>query len=202
MVENRTELFTTSYQRIILCQHEHLSHRQSDTVDRLLKSFPNLEVVSGLPNVTKLKLDLDSSIPSLLIIDDLQSDFLNSQDMFNLLTVDCHHLNISVIYTMQNFFAPSKFGKTLSRNAHIKVFFYNRADLAELRHISIQITPQNSNFLQSCFDFLIQTFPGKFHYILVDSHFRSSVPQFMVRSCIFPKETTKEIEPIIFFSTN
>jgi len=37
------------------------------------------ELVSGLPNIEKLKLQVNPSNPCLLIIDDLQSQFLDSQ---------------------------------------------------------------------------------------------------------------------------
>jgi len=146
-------------------------------------------------------LDIDSSISSLVIIDDLQSQFLDSKEMFELLAVKVHHMNISVIYTLQNYFAPSKFGKSLSRNCHYKVFFYNRLDLTELRHISLQITPNNSVFLQSCFNFLIDQFPSKNNYLFVDGHFKATTPQFVVKSQIFPNENGR-IEPIIFFSAS
>jgi len=159
-----------------------------------------LEIVSGLPNLSSLKLEVDSSISSLIIIDDLQSQFLDSKDMLELLAVKVHHMNISVIYTMQNYFAPSKFGKSLSRNCHYKVFFYNRLDLTELRHISLQITPNNSTFLQSCFNFLTEHFPKDHNFLVVDGHYKASAPQFVVKSLIFPNESG-QIEPIIFFSS-
>lgn len=101
----------------------------------------------------------------------------------------------------QNFFATSKYGKTLSRNCNYRIFFYNRLDLTELRHISQQITPQNSTFLQSAFNFLADNFPQHSNYILVDGHYRSQMSQMMVRSNIFPDPESGEIRPIIFFSS-
>jgi len=177
-----------------------LTFRQSEISDRLKKSFPSLEIVAGLPSVSKLRLDVDSSLASLIVIDDLQTQFLDSKEMFELLSVKVHHMNISVIYTMQNYFAPSKFGKSLSRNSHFKVFFFNRLDLTELRHISLQITPNNSTFLQSCFNFLMSQFPNSHNYLVVDGHFKSTTPQFVVKSQIFPNPSGR-IEPIIFFSS-
>lgn len=120
--------------------------------------------------------------------------------MLHLLCVQVHHYNISVIFTLQNFFAPSKFGRTMSRNVNYKVIFFNRLDLTELRHISLQITPKNGTFLQSCFNFLTEQFPGLNHYIIVDGHFRNPAPQLFVRTRIFPEPERPEIEPIIFFS--
>jgi len=114
-------MFAVNFERIILCQHESLSFRPNETFHRLQKSFEALEVVSGLPNINKLRLNLNPSSPSLVLIDDLQQEFLNSPEMLHLLSVQVHHFNISVCYTLQNFFAPSKFGKSLSRNVNFKV---------------------------------------------------------------------------------
>lgn len=72
-------MFTHQFSRIILCQHENLSYRNNETFETIKKSFENAELVSGLPNISKLKLDVNSSHPTLLIIDDLQSAFLDSQ---------------------------------------------------------------------------------------------------------------------------
>lgn len=60
--------------------------KKNETFDRIQKSFQNIELVNGLPNITKLKLDVNTSVPSLLIIDDLQTSFLDSQEMLQLLT--------------------------------------------------------------------------------------------------------------------
>ena len=106
----------------------------------------------------------------------------------------------STLIFRQNFYASSKFGKTLQRNVNYRVFFYNRLDLTELRHISLQITPNNSTFLQSCFNFLTDSFPNHSNYVLVDGHYRSKMSQMMVRSNIFPDPESGEIRPIIFFS--
>ena len=189
-----------AYDRIIFCQQEHLLLRANETFERLRKTYPNIELVAGLPDIKRLQLDIDPSSHKLVIIDDMQSEFLESKEMFQLLSVDCHHSLISTIYTLQNYFAASKFKKSFSRNTHFKVLFYNRCDLTELRHISMQIQPNNATFLQSCFTFLSSTFPGDFHYIVIDGHFRSPTPQFIVKSLIFPNESMK-IEPIVFFSS-
>ena len=45
------------------------------------ESFPNMELVSGLPSIAKLKLDHSKDSAALLLIDDLQSEFLSSSEM-------------------------------------------------------------------------------------------------------------------------
>ena len=68
LVKNREKLFEANFDRIILCQHENLSYRSNETFESIRHEFPRAELVSGLPNISKLKLDHSKESPSLLII--------------------------------------------------------------------------------------------------------------------------------------
>jgi hypothetical protein len=198
LIEHREKLFTSKFVRIIYCQPESLAHMNNTFFQRIKNFFPNAELNIGLPNISKLNLDLNT-LPALLIIDDLMNDFLDSPSMVELLSVQVHHFNLSTIFTLQNFFATSKFGKTIMRNVNYKVYFYNRLDLRELRNISCQIVPHSPSFMQDNFSFLNKKFPhDPSHYIFVDGHFRSKLPSLYVRSHIFP-DSNGQIRPIIFF---
>jgi hypothetical protein len=165
--------------------------------NKLKELCPEIELNIGLPNVTKLHLDINN-LPSLLIIDDMMQDVLNSSAMVDLFAVQIHHNNISCIVTLQNYFAQSRFGQTISRNIQYKIFFYNRLELVELRNISTQIMPSAPDFMLANFKFLEKNFPKQFsHYILVDGHVRSKMSQLHIRSQIFPNENG-EINPIVF----
>ena len=120
LIQNREKLFTSKFVRIIYCQPESLAHINNTFFQRIKAVFPNAELHNGLPNVSKLNLDLNT-LPSLLIIDDLMTEFLDSPLMVELLFVQVHHFNLSTIFTLQNFFATSKFGKTIMRNVNYKV---------------------------------------------------------------------------------
>jgi len=85
LIENRSELFTQDFDRIIFAQHESVSHQHCETFESLQKTFPNVEFVSGLPDISKLRLHSNPTSSDLIIIDDLQSDFLDSQEMLHLL---------------------------------------------------------------------------------------------------------------------
>ena len=89
LVKYREDLFEAKFDRIILCQHENLSYRNNETFEKMKESFPNMELVSGLPSISKLKLDHSKESPSLLFIDDLQSEFLSSAEMVH------HNINLT-----------------------------------------------------------------------------------------------------------
>jgi hypothetical protein len=198
LVRNREIMFSSKFHRIIYCVPETLIYKQNTIFQKLQAEFSGIELHFGLPKISALYLDCNH-LPCLLILDDLMNAILNSGEMAELFSVHVHHYNISVIFTLQNFFAPSRYGRTIARNLHYKLFFFNRIDVVELRHISVQIVPTTPNFLLNCFKLLEKKYPNSYsHYILIDGHGKSKMKQLAVRSNIFPDENN-EIKPMIFF---
>ena len=199
LIQNRKLLFATDFIELYYCIPENLSLNPNPIYEEIKKSFPTARLNFGLPDVTKLNLNFDNT-PKLLIIDDLMSEFLASYDMVKLLSVEVHHCNITTIFTLHNLFAPSKFGRTITRNINYKVLFSNRLDIKEIRNVSLQITNQ-PNFLKNSFDFLNKEYPSEPAYLIIDGHIKSKLKSFFVRSQIFPA-LDGEIRPIIFFPKN
>lgn len=196
LIKNRNQMFNQSFQRIIYCQPANLCVRNNPIFEEILKEFPTAELVSGLPDISKLFLDMDSS-PKCVIIEDLMAELLNSPEMVHLFTVQIHHNNLTVLCTLHNHYYNSRFAKSLSRNIGYKIFFYNRLDLRELKMISMQIS-NNPNFLIECFNFLMKKFLDSNAYVLIDGSFQSKMKSMFVRSHILPNQDG-DIKPIIFF---
>jgi len=196
LITFKEKLFDVNFDSIFYCEPEELALRHNPIFEKIKKVFPNAQLVIGLPDITKLHLNLDFR-PKLVIIDDLMESFLQSDAMVKLLSVDGHHYNITTLYTLQNYFAHSKFGKTLSRNVNYRCLFYNRLDLTEVRTISIQIS-QRPKFLQESFEFLKKEYPDEPPYLVIDGHIKSPLNELMVRSQIFPL-ANGETKPIFFF---
>lgn len=194
LVEYREQLFDQRFSKVFYCQPASLCVRNNPIFEHIIHSCPNAELVCGLPDVSKLNLDFDSTA-KLVIVDDLMTDFLNSPQMIELLSVQTHHSNITVIFTLHNYFASSKFGRTFARNLQYKIFFYNRLDQRESRIVSSQMGFQPS-FLYDCFYFLMQKFPDQNPYLLIDGNYKSKMKSMFIRSHIFP--VNNEIKPIIF----
>jgi len=200
LIQNRQNLFSSTFQELIYCIPENLSLNPNPIFVEIKKSMPDAQIHVGLPDVTKLNLNFDQT-PKLLIIDDLMTEFLNSYQMVRLLSIEVHHCNITTIFTLHNLFAPSKFGRTITRNINYKVIFSNRLDIKEIRNVSLQISNQ-PNFLNDCFIFLQKEYPSDPPYLIIDGHIKSKQKNFFVRSQIFPSNTDSEIRPIIFFPKN
>lgn len=93
LVKFRDLLFTSKFSKIIYSQPESLAHRPNSCFEKIKESFSSAELVNGLPNISKLNLDLNN-LPTLLIIDDQMTNLLDSQSMVDLLTVKGYNINI------------------------------------------------------------------------------------------------------------
>jgi len=199
LIKHRKQLFTQDFVKCFYCQPSNLCIRPNPIYEEIQKYIPNTELICGIPDVSKLGIDLDNSC-KLLILDDLMLEILNSESIVKLLSVDVHHSNCTCILTVHNYYASSRHAKTITRNLNYEVLFYNRLDLREIKIISSQIGG-NPNFLQECFTFLMKKIDSKHPYILLDGHTQSKMNSLHVRSNIFPEndETDGEIRPIVFF---
>jgi hypothetical protein len=128
LIRYREVLFSSKFYRIIYCVPQTLMYKQNAIFQKLQNEFSQVEMHFGLPKISALYLDCNH-LPCLLILDDLMIPILNSSEMAELFSVHVHHYNISVIFTLQNFFAPSRYGRTIARNLHYKVFFLTESML-------------------------------------------------------------------------
>jgi len=197
IVKFRAQVCTQNFSRIIYCQSNSYSHKNQQFIKKLQAEFPTLELCNGLPNLNELNLTINNA-PSLVLIDDLMDEVLNSNSMVHLASTDSHNFNISVIFVVQNYFASGRYGKTLVRNCHYRLFFYNRIEQLELRNISSQISTY-PNFMQANFDYLCKHYPDIPPYLLIDGHSSSPAKVLWCRSHIFPKGPENKITPIVFF---
>ena len=197
LMEHRVNLFNTNFEQIYYCQPDSLFLGANPIFDKLRSLCPQIQLISGLPDVAKLNLHIDRTA-KLLLVDDMMQSILASPQMLDLLTIQIHACNITLCFTMHNNFPQSKFGKTISRNVQYKFIFHNRLELTELRILSCQLG-KKSSFLEECFQFLFETFPHEHHpYVMIDGHAQSPPPMksLFIRTHILPINGI--IKPIIF----
>ena len=194
VLKHREVLFSTNFDRIVyFMPHKNFSAHQ-DFIKKMQSVCSKLEVKFELPTPGDIKSDL---LPKLFLIDDLMGPLLNSVYFEEFMAHDSHHFNVSVFFTLQNYFGSSK-SKTVIRQTTYKILFNDPADHTLMRNISCQISPQTPQFLTNCFQTLEQKFEHYQHYLLIDSHPKSAMKQLTVRSKIFPDQNN-QITPICFF---
>ena len=155
------------------------SHWQ-DIYVKMLKVNPQIQFLEGVVTTDKL----DSNKTNLIIIDDLMQECKDSAEIAKLFTKGSHHRNISVIFLSQNLFVQGKQARNISLNSHYICVFKNLRDRARFSCLSRQMFPQNSAFLNECFQDATKIPHG---YLLLD--FKQKTPDDLrVRTRIFPKE--------------
>ena len=180
---------------MIYCSPHCLS-TQEKYVNSLRSHFPDLELSSELPNVVDLNLSADGE-HKLILIDDFMLRFNNSDAAFQLLTIQSHHMNISIVVTSHNLFAGSKFQKTLTRNYSEIILMYTRSDKLSLRTLGIQMFPDNPRILIKAMSWVAKHIDSHLKYLLLDISPLSRLPANMIiRSDIFSNS------PVFFIPTN
>ena len=199
LVQHRNLIYNETFERIIYCLPEDSLHLHQEFLKEMESAFSSLEVVEGMPKLNGLHIK-DTKNHKLLILDDLMLPVFDTQSMMELITKDSHHCNCSVVITSQNFFHPSKYGRTFVRNCSEKILFFDKTDAKQLSILSMQIYPNKPNFLKNCFDWLFKNHPNEhLKYILIDSSTLSHFPHnALVRTFILPNQTGK-VQPILFF---
>ena len=110
----------------------------------------NVEFKEGLPQPMDYSSDPRTK---LIIIDDLMSEASSSGNIIsNLFTKGSHHNNLSVIFITQNIFHQGKNSRDISLNAQYVVLFRNLRDRSQIQHLSRQLCPENSRFVQEAYN--------------------------------------------------
>lgn len=142
------------------------------------RDHPEIEFVEGIPSLDTF----DSNLNSLLIIDDLMDDVTRTLNA--IFTKGSHHLNISVLFLVQNLFHGKI--RTISLNSHYLVLMKNRRDASQINHLAKQIYPGRLKFLQDAYE---DATVEKYSYLFLDLH-PNTPRELTVRTNIFPGETS------------
>ena len=108
--------------------------------------------------------------------------------MSDLFTNMSHHLNITVIFILQNLFPKGKFMKDISVNATYIVLMTNPRDKLQIKTLSYQIDGDSGSFYFKCYKDATKDNP--FSYLFLD--FNQTTPEILrVRTNIFPDDEPK-----------
>ena len=172
-------MFTQPVSSIIYCYgvYQPLYNEMKDALPITFKE--------GLPVLEDIEKLHDGQF-HIVVLDDLMEKIVRSQDMQELFSKYCHHMNITAIFVSQNIFQPGPYTRTISLNCHVIVLFANKRDESQIHIIARQFYPLRwKQFLKV----YRQVTQESYSYLLIDctpSHPRS----LQLRSDIFPPEVT------------
>ena len=110
LVENTDAMFTIPPEKILYAYSEH-----QKLFDEM-QNIPNLTFYEGLPDKQRLEELAINTKHSLVILDDLMSKIVQSEDLLHLCTITSHHKGISVVYLSQFFFTQRRYAKAIAIN--------------------------------------------------------------------------------------
>ena len=182
------DMFKPTPQRIIWCysKDQPLYQNLAD----------NVELVQGTP--TDLMTSLDPKVRNLVILDDQMSKVGSDKELGELFTEGSHHLNLSVIYIVQNLFDKGSQHRKVSLNTQYFVIFKNPRDSGQIRAMASQMYAKNNKFLVDAYN---DATSDKYGYIVVDMR-QDTEDKYRVRTKIFPNEQCIIYSPKNYKSTD
>jgi len=111
-------------------------------------SIPNVNIkyINELPKEDKIK-GYD-----IIIIDDLMNEMSKQANFENLFIKKSHHLNITVIFLVQNLFYNAKNMRTISLNCKYMIIMKNPRDTQQIKYISRQVFGNKKYFIDAYSD--------------------------------------------------
>lgn len=127
---------------------------------------------------------IDAKRPDIVVVDDLMNELGGDDALVNLFTKGSHHLNLTVIFIVQNVFHKGPHMRTISLNSHYMILLKNPRDKSQIINLARQLYPTKTRFLQEAFN---DATSKPFGYLVLD--LKSDTPEAVrCRAEIIPAE--------------
>ena len=90
--------------------------------------------------------------PDIIVVDDLMNEVCDNRDMSNLFTKTSHHMNISVIFIVQNMFKKGKEIRDIRLNCHQLIILKSPQDMFQVQTMGRQIFPSYSKAFNEAYE--------------------------------------------------
>ena len=119
----------------------------------------------GIPSQIATSSFFDARKISLVVLDDLMVESSDDKSISNLFTRGSHHMNLSVIYIVQNLFNRGKMSRNISLNSQYLVLFKSPRDKQQILVLARQLYPRGAEKFLNVYENAIQKPHG---YLFVD----------------------------------
>lgn len=157
-------------------------YNETESLSKVNASNCEIVYIKGIPNLDEIK----QFKPNLIVLDDLMDDVSN--EIKELFTRGSHHMNISIIFIVQNIFNQNKQMRTICLNAHYIVLTKGLRNTQQISLLGKQIFSKSKE--------LIEVFKHAtsrpFGYLILDLHPQTK-DEFRLRTRIFRDELTPNL---------
>ena len=166
---NTPSVFKTKFKRVVYCY---------GIWQDAFNDMKGIEFREGLDIPTDFNGD-----HTILILDDLMSEIVQSKEAEKLFTQGSHHKAITVIFLVQNLYQQGKTAKTIMLNTHYLILMRNARDVNQIKCLGRQIGLDKT--LEEAY---IDSTSVPYGYLLVDLSL-SGARDLRLKTNIFPGET-------------
>ena len=184
LLKHKDIMFTTEPKRILYCYGAKQSAYEVLTGDK------DITMHEGLPSRSIVNEFTYDKAPTLMVLDDLLGDIVNSKDVQHYVTVMSHHNNMSIIMLLQSIFPKGAYARTISLNCHYMILFSNKRDGNQVKVLGSQLMPRRVKYFT---DSYMKATVNRWGYLLIDIH-PNSDSLFELRTRIFPDD-----DPLIIY---
>ena len=181
LILHRDECFTSPPREILWF------YKVESAVKNLIHELPaSVQYFQGLPEKEAIQ-EMDAEVPRLIVIDDQEDSVDSSKIIKELFTVYSHHLNITVVFIVQNIYLKAKFMKSVTDQAQYLIHTKAAKGSQQLRSLGGQIFGKNgSRFVNWAMNHAFEN-DSPYAYLLFDMHNLSKNWQ-RLRANVFPGE--------------
>ena len=158
--------------------------QDQELYQKLRREIPSIEFNHGIPPDLNTEDFFDTSIPNLLVIDDLMTDCKNDERLTKLFTIGSHHKNLSIVFIVQNLFLKGREMRNISLNTHYFCIFKNPRDNLQFSVLARQMFPTKSKFVVEAYE---DATSRPYGYLFLDLK-PNTLECYRVRTNIVPRE--------------
>ena len=163
LLRERSTLISEPINSIVWCYGQ-----ETRSLRHLKREFAGvIQLIKGMPNNLIEILKKESHKGVILVLDDLVDTAVDNKQVFDLFIKGVHHLNVSVICVLQDFYASGNYRKTMIRNTNYLAVFSSPMDESVIDLIGRKVLPKQQNCFYEMFKHGISTPYG---YIFISGH--------------------------------
>jgi hypothetical protein len=170
--------------------------------EALTGSGATLQTLDSIPTAREVHNILGSAQPCILILDDVLSFDINLRKrLTQLMVMESHHSNMTVILCQQNAFPPGQEFITCNRNLTGRFILYQLNDWRGIVNINNIVFPGKKNFLPACLTEAKEVL--NCNYVFVNSYAFSNIKRrHTCYTCLFSEERPRaNTKTPVFFDT-
>jgi len=148
LLEKRNQYFDKKIEKVLYCYSvwsDTFAELEQDEDIQFYENLPDEEIIKTLPK------------SSIVVLDDMMTEVVNSKFIQSMFTKLSHHLCINIIYITQNMFCKGSVARTINLNTSYYVLMRNLRDIQQIRYLGRQICMEKT-LLEAYRDVMLKPF--------------------------------------------